>query len=206
MNHPALSVLIPAAGSSERLGEAKQLVSYKGKALIQHAVNTASSIDPHEIFVITGANARAIENTVSDPRINWLHNPQWPAGMGGSIAMGAARISPESTGLMILLCDQWRIRTEDLQALVETWYCDPQRIVVAEADGHYMPPAIFPSSCFIQLQGLEGKHGARSLFTEHTELLIPVPMKNAAFDLDTQTQLDHLKKGVECHDKTRCRM
>ncbi len=41
MNHPQLSILIPAAGASKRLGQTKQLVRYKSVSLIQNAVNIA---------------------------------------------------------------------------------------------------------------------------------------------------------------------
>ncbi len=193
MSQPALSILIPAAGASERLGQAKQLVEYKGSSLLQNAVNTAHSIAPDEIIVVTGANKKAVMAAVQHPAVHWVHNSHGSAGMGGSIARGADAISPQSTGLMILLCDQWRIQTPDLRILQEIWRADPRRIVCAEAEGHYMPPVIFPSACFNQLRELKGKRGARSLLNQHAELLTPVPMKNAAFDLDTPAQLDQLK-------------
>lgn len=192
MKYPALSILVPAAGASKRLGQSKQLLQHKGHSLLQTAVNTAHSIAPREIIVVTGADSNAVRSAVQDPSVNWVHNPDWSAGMGGSIAMGAASIDPESTGLMILLCDQWRIQSQDLLGLAETWWSDPMRIVVAEAGGQYMPPVIFPSACFNQLRVLEGHHGARSLLKAHPELLISVPMQNAAFDLDTQDHLDEL--------------
>lgn len=194
MSYPALSILIPAAGASERLGQAKQLVEYQGKSLIQNAVNSAHLLNPNEILVITGADEQLIRNAVQQPPVRWINNPNWDAGMGGSIALGATAISPECKGLMILLCDQWRINTQNLQELADTWQSDPQRIVVAQAQGHYMPPVIFPSSCFAELSGMQGKQGARSLFKAHHELLKAVPMDNAAFDLDTKNQLDELKK------------
>jgi len=184
-----LSILIPAAGVSKRLGQAKQLVKHKGKPLIQNAVNTAFSLAPHEIMVITGANAEAVKDAVSQPPVHWIHNPHWAAGMGGSIALGAAAISPESTGLMILLCDQWKIQAQDLQALTEVWLSSPESIVCAKAGSINMPPVIFPASCFDQLRELEGNQGARSLLVNHPELLTAVSVKNAAIDLDTQTQL-----------------
>jgi len=136
MSHPELSILIPAAGASERLGQAKQLVKHKGMALIQNAVNTAFSLDPREIIVVTGANAEAVKNAVLQPPVNWIHNPNWSNGMGGSVALGATAISPESTGLMILLCDQWKIRVSDLQLLAETWQSDPERIGRQHATGN----------------------------------------------------------------------
>jgi len=193
MSHPELSILIPAAGASERLGQAKQLVKLKGASLIQNAVNTAFSLTPREIIVVTGANAKAVKAAVLQPPVRWIHNPNWSKGMGGSIALGATAINPESTGLMILLCDQWRIQVSDLQALADTWQLDPERIVCANAEGINMPPVIFPASCFDQLRELEGSQGARSLLVNHPELLTAVPVKNAAIDLDTQSQLDKLK-------------
>ena len=172
-------------------------MNYKGGSLIQNAVNIAHSIAPREIIVITGADADDIKNSVQHPPVRWLHNPHWSTGMGGSIALGAARINPESTGLMILLCDQWRVQTQDLEMLADRWHDNPQRIVVSEAEGQYMPPVIFPAACFNRLCGLEGDQGARRLFQDYPELLTPVPMKNAVFDLDTRSQLEKLEKSPD---------
>jgi molybdenum cofactor cytidylyltransferase len=94
---------------------------------------------------------------------------------------------------MILLCDQWRVRTEDLQALLTTWHRDPGRIVVAQAGGKSMPPVIFPSRFFTQLRALTGDRGAHSLLHSHTGLMTAVPVENAAYDLDTQAHLELLR-------------
>ena len=192
MSYPQLSILIPAAGVSRRLGQPKQLLRYRNKTLIQHAVETAHSITPREIIVVTGANAEAVKDTIQTVPVCWIHNPNWSAGMGGSIATGAAGINPESRGVMILLCDQWRLQTTDLQDLAEKWQSDPKRIVCAEADGELMPPVIFPASCFGNLQTLHGDSGARNILQDHPELLTTVPSKNAAYDLDTPSQLNQL--------------
>jgi molybdenum cofactor cytidylyltransferase len=195
MDNPELSVLIPAAGASKRLGQAKQLVRYKGLSLIQNAVIAAQSITPREIIVVTGAEARAVQNSVETPSVRWIHNPLWSAGLGGSIALGAGVISPQSTGLIIFLCDQWRLQAQDLIDMADKWQSDRARIVCAQAGGHCMPPVIFPVGCFKQLQELQGKHGAQTLFKKHPDILTPVPLENAAFDLDTQAHLDKLKKS-----------
>lgn len=199
--HPELSILILAAGASERLGQAKQLLKIKGTPLIQIAVNTAFSLSPREIIVVTGANAEIVKDAVLQSPVHWIHNPDWSTGMGGSIAQGASAINPESAGLMILLCDQWRIQVSDLQALANTWQSDPERIVCAKAEGINMPPVIFPASCFNQLRELKGNRGARSLLLSHAELLTAVPVKNATSDLDTQSQLDKLKNRPSKHGR-----
>ena len=193
MSFPLLSVLIPAAGTSERLGRAKQLVKHRGTTLIQNAVNTAFSLDPGEIIVVTGANAEAVKNAVMQPPVNWIHNPNWSNGMGGSIALGATAVSPESAGLMILLCDQWKIQISDLQLLAETWQSDPERIVCASAEGINMPPVIFPLSCFNELKELRGDKGARTIIDKNSHLLDSIEIENAIIDLDTQAQFKNLE-------------
>ena len=192
MSYPQLSILIPAAGVSRRLGQPKQLLRYRNKTLIQHAVETAHSITPREIIVVTGANAQAVKDAIETIPVCWIHNPNWSAGMGGSIATGAAGINPESRGVMILLCDQWRLQTSDLQELAEKWQSDPRRIVCAQADGQLMPPVIFPAGCFGNLHALHGDSGARSILKNHPDLLTVVPSKNAAYDMDIPSQLNQL--------------
>jgi molybdenum cofactor cytidylyltransferase len=194
MSFPELSVLIPAAGESKRLGQAKQLLQYGSGSLIQNTVNTAQALAPGEIVMVTGAQSTAVKASVQHHPVLWVHNSHWSDGMGGSIALGTAAVNPGSTGLMILLCDQWRIRLQDLLALANCWRSDPGRIFVAEADGHYMPPVIFPSTCFKAILQLKGQQGARSVLDTYAELVTPVSMANAAFDLDTQEQLLEMKK------------
>ncbi len=192
MSYPELSVLIPAAGASQRLGEAKQLVRYKSGTLIQRIIDTAHAIDPREIIVVTGANARAVKDQVPASPVKWVHNPKWSNGMGGSIAAGAEMINPASSAVMILLCDQWRLVASDLRLMADTWQRKPDRIICARADGLNMPPVIFPGSFFSRLCALEGERGARDLLKEHPGLLLTVNIENASFDLDTQSQLNQL--------------
>ena len=193
MNHPQLSILIPAAGASKRLGQTKQLVRYKSVSLIQNAVNIAGSINPCEIIVITGHKASAVQNAVDQTPVHWVHNSNWSDGMGSSIAAGAAVVSHASRAVMILLCDQWRLETSDLRLMAETWRSNPERIICARANEQNMPPVIFPVSFLGQLQSLEGENGARDILGDKPEMLIPVPLKNASFDLDTTAGLSRLK-------------
>jgi len=196
MKYPSLSVVIPAAGSSQRLGQPKQLVEHNGTPLICKAVEKAFSLTPAEIIVVTGAHATSIEAVTGHLPIRRVHNTNWANGMGGSIAKGVAAINPESFGVLILLCDQWRVQAADLQALAKTWQADPTRIVTAEAEGKLMPPAIFPIACFDELRQLDGEHGARSVINAHPGLITAITINNAACDLDTKAQMEMLKNST----------
>lgn len=192
MDSPSLSVLIPAAGASTRLGQAKQLVNYQGKPLLQHIVDVVSAINPVEIIIVTGANAEMVRESVQHPLLCWIHNSQWAEGLGGSIAIGAQAVNSRSSGLMIMLCDQYRITATDLQELVETWRTNQDRIVAAETGGHCMPPLVFPPDMFNAVEHLAGQRGAHKLLEQHPTRVIAVPIDNAAFDLDEPEQLRNL--------------
>lgn len=193
MSYPKLSILIPAAGASERLGQPKQLVRYKGGTLIQNVIDTAFSIGPREVIVVTGAYRQAVRDAVQQGQVRWVHNTNWADGMGSSIAIGATVINPGSSAVMILLCDQWGLQTADLQLVVQTWQAHPERIVSAQAGSQNLPPVIFPAGLYQRLLSLGGDEGARKLVKEHQELLTTVACNNALFDLDEQSQLEKLK-------------
>jgi molybdenum cofactor cytidylyltransferase len=194
MNFPQLSILIPAAGASTRLGQTKQLVNYKGKSLIQNTVNTAAALNPKEIIVVTGANEIAVKYAGQHSLVRYIQNPQWHQGMGRSIAVGTSALNPKSKGVLILLCDQWRVQAQDLEVLADRWQSNEEQIVCANAEGINMPPVIFPLSCFDLLKNMDGDQGARCLLAARPELLNSVLIKNAVFDLDTTAQLDELRK------------
>ena len=192
MSYPELSILIPAAGASQRLGEPKQLVRHKSETLIQKIIDTAHSIEPREVIVVTGANAKAVKDQLHESPVKWVHNSNWSSGMGGSIAVGAGVLNPVSSAVMILLCDQWRLEELDLRLMADAWQRQPDRIICARANDVNMPPVIFPGSFFERLRTLEGERGARHLLKDFPEQLLPVSLENAHFDLDTQSQLNQL--------------
>lgn len=193
MKPSQISVLIPAAGASTRLGQPKQLLRFGSSTLIRRAIETAASCKPGEIIVVTGSRASEVRDAAGDAPARWVHNPRWRDGMGSSIATGAGAIDPASGGVLILLCDQWRIGAGDLQTLVSAWRAAPGRIAAAQAGGHYTPPVVFPSGRFDRLRTLEGDRGARSLLQSEPGLVTAVPLENAAYDLDTPAHLELLE-------------
>ena len=192
---PRLSIIIPAAGASERLGQPKQLVQYQGKALIQRAIDNAASLDPHEVLVVTGANADTVQAIVQKSAVKCVFNADWDDGLGASIARGARAVDGKSKGILITLCDQWRVSAEDLRQLLSTWQADPERIVCSETGNRCGPPVVFPSSCLQELINLQGDSGAHSIIEQPPELLRPIVLRSAASDLDTPAQLDELNKA-----------
>jgi molybdenum cofactor cytidylyltransferase len=162
--------------------------------LLRHTIETAESVSPGEIIVVTGSHDSEIRRVIDGGRAHWIFNRQWQKGMGGSIAAGAAAINSRSEAVMILLCDQWRINQHDLENLIDAWQANKETIVTAYSDRQMMPPVIFPACYFSELRKLSGDTGARSLLQKQPGRVKAIPLGNASFDLDDPEQLAALKR------------
>src|ERR1700741_5544195 len=102
-------IIILAAGRSSRFGKIKQLVNFNGKTLLQHVIEEATKAGAGPVVVITGSNADEVSSSISDKRINIVHNKDWPEGMASGIVMGVSKINELDGGIKkitIAVCDQ----------------------------------------------------------------------------------------------------
>lgn len=194
-NHK-LAIIIVAAGNSSRLGQTKQLVKRGNINLLQQTIHLAKQTH-NEFVCILGHNADGIiEKTKIEDR-DTLINVKWRQGMGTSIAIGVTFFMNKVDGILILLCDQYRLKPEDIQKLVQAWNNHPQHIIASQyfekQQGSIIQgaPAIFPKRFFPQLMTLKEK-GARHLIIKNQSDVIPILLENAAFDLDTKDDLEEM--------------
>ncbi len=91
--------------------------------------------------------------------------------------------------VLVLLCDQYRIRDTDLQRFRVRWEKHPDRTVAARWQAGRGAPAIFPAASFSRLASLRGDQGARPLLAEGAAHIDWVDVPAAGIDLDTRTDL-----------------
>ena len=68
------------------MGRNKQLLPWKNHNLIDHVISCGSKASLRSIYVVLGANAKEITNSLSTENIEIIINPFWKEGMGTSIA------------------------------------------------------------------------------------------------------------------------
>lgn len=196
---PDLGGLLLAAGGSDRLGQPKQLIQLDGESLLRRTVNLLLA-QFSDLVVVTGAFAPAVREQLQSPGVRIEHNDQWQAGMGGSIAAGMRAVSDDLDGVLIMLCDQWRIDNDDLQALIQSWKKEPETIATAGWGEILGPPVIFPGHLFGRLRQLRGPKGAKSL-VEQQSGICQVEILNAQFDLDTDEDLQIMREWSSRHEE-----
>jgi molybdenum cofactor cytidylyltransferase len=193
---PVLAVLLLAAGPSTRLGQPKQLVRLGGESLVRRTARLLLSLRPAPLVVVTGHEASRVEAELDGLPLEVVYNQHWAQGMGASINAGARTLPLGPEGVLVTVCDQWRLESADLARLATHWISDISRICVAcwrEGEAYVSgPPVIFPRKLIPELKSMQVNRGARQLVDRYMELVEFVDLQNAAFDLDRPEDLARL--------------
>ncbi len=188
-----LGAVLLAAGGSSRLGRSKQLLSYRRQTLVRRAARILVGLTPY-VVVVTGANADEVARELEDLPVRMQDNTDWREGMGSSIARGV-QAQPEGVhGVLLLLCDQYRINLADLERLAGEWSTMPDRIVAARWGRAFGPPVIFPRPLFSRLEKLSGDLGARQLLVEQRSRVRFMDLEQAAYDVDDPEDLEKMRE------------
>ena len=181
-------IVILAAGESARMGEPKQLLAFRGKTLLHHAIETAHSIPGAPVAIVLGAHAAQIRAHIAEPRAFIVENPDWRDGMGGSLRAGLSTLlaaHPSLSAVIFMVCDQPLLTATTLGILIATHQQTGRDIVASEYGGTLGVPALFARPMFPELLALDGSEGARTLIQMHRDQAIGVPFPDGAVDLDT---------------------
>jgi len=197
-----LAGLVLAAGGSFRLGTPKQLIVWRSKPLICHVVEQSFGLCDAGVVVVSGAYADAVVASLQNYPVELVHNPDWPSGVGKSLGIGIRVIESWGVaGVLVMLCDQPLVLESDLTRLSDAWQRAPHVPAASRYQDAVGVPAIFPSSYFAQLAGLNGDTGARALLRGNDECTI-VDMPQAAVDIDTPEDIESLRSYDQHPKKT----
>ena len=182
-----------AAGGSRRLGRPKQLVRYRQRALLLHALDAAAAVAPGRVVVVLGADAlrlRALLRRNGADAIP-VSNSRWQHGLAGSLQAGLAAMPPATRAVLVMLADQPAVSAAALSRLLDAWSRRPNLTAAARYARGIGVPAIFPRAVWQQLESLEGDTGARAILRAGAEITA-VDMPEAELDIDTAVDLEKL--------------
>lgn len=192
-------IIILAAGASKRLGTPKQQLPFQNKSLLQNVVHTARQSDIPTVVVL-GAFATQIREQLVSEKVHTVVNPNWPAGMGGSIHTGLQhllRIAPQVSNALLLLCDQPFITTTLLEEMFTLKSTSGKAIVACTYGDATGTPALFGKSFFPQLLALNGQEGAKKILLQHREQVATVDFPQGAVDIDTSGDYEQLLTSIK---------
>ena len=181
-----IGIVLLAAGESARMGQPKQLLSYKGRTLLRHAVETALTLQASSIIVVLGAHSESIRPELEGLPVHIVENSDWRGGMGYSLRAGLQALLdgwPHTAAALFLLCDQPHITPELLHCLEQEWR-HGATLAATQYETRSGVPAIFAAMWFPELLALQGAEGARQLLTKYADSVVAIPFPPGAIDVD----------------------
>ncbi|MGB0133582.1 nucleotidyltransferase family protein [Dokdonella sp.] len=182
-------VIVLAAGSSTRLGQAKQLLTIDGETLVHRAVRIGLETNPVDCVVVCGADAEMIKASVADLDCRVVSCADYRSGLSASMHTGLAALRSDCAAALILLTDQAALDADHLRQLCESWRCDPQRAAASGYADTVGVPAMLPRSWFPELARTHGDRGARDLLRARSDEVDVSAAPELAHDIDTPGDL-----------------
>lgn len=197
MRHAADSIgtIVLAAGASVRLGQPKQLLPYRGRTLLRHALETASAAKLGPVCLVTGALHEELLGEAADLPVQVVRNADWAIGMGASIQTGITALETDFhhlQGVLIMLCDQPLVTPELLRELALQTQQTSCPVAAAAYAGGPGVPALFARRLFPLLHALPPANGARRLLQSLPNEITLVPFPDGEVDVDTPAQYEQL--------------
>jgi molybdenum cofactor cytidylyltransferase len=190
-----VGAVILAAGAATRMGRIKQLLPYRGRTLVEHAIHQARFAGFAPVVVVLGAQAEAVGEAVRRTSAESVVNENWESGMGSSIVAGVARmleLAPKVEGIAVLLADQPYISAGHLAGMSRVFDSRTEPILAASYAGTLGVPALFRNTMFAKLQKLKPDAGARSLLRQEDSRVYGFELPEAATDVDTPEEFANL--------------
>tara|TARA_B100000949_G_scaffold71910_1_gene64035 strand:- start:31457 stop:32062 length:606 start_codon:yes stop_codon:yes gene_type:complete len=195
-----IAVVVLAAGGSTRLGRPKQLVEYKGKTLLDHALDKVDLLGFQTKILVLGGEREEIVDKINPNDFKVVVNTHWEQGMASSIKVGLEAAMAKEEGLdyvLFLVSDQPFLERTNLIKLVHTQLTQHPKATYSKYGDNIGVPAIFSKEAFPLLLQLEGDEGAKKLTRMEDFNYCAETFKKGGFDVDTEEDVKQLKQMEE---------
>ncbi len=183
-----LAAVVPAAGYSSRMGDFKPLLPLGGTTVLGRVAQTLRQAGVERVVVVTGHRAPEVEAHAAALGLESIFNPEYDAGMFGSLRRGLSALGQGADAALLLPVDIPLVRPQTIRAAIRAQ--TPETAVAYPCfrgeRGH--PPVIAGRHIpfLLSWRGEGGMRGALDALERREPVLdVPVPDAGVLFDLDT---------------------
>lgn len=193
-----VSAIVLAAGTSTRMGQAKQLLPLGPSNVLAQTLENVRSASMAEIILVLGSAAQAICQQLPPPLLEGLKvvvNHDYMQGMASSLRQGLSALDKHSDAALIVLGDQPFVRPQTLDQIVDAYRRSPAQIIIPSYQGTRGNPVLLDRSVFAEVAALQGDVGCRAIFAQYLEGVVNVEVEDIGvlLDIDDQQDYDRLK-------------
>jgi molybdenum cofactor cytidylyltransferase len=182
------------SGDGRGFVETKQLLPYRGKTLLDAALDTARAGVFDQRIVTLGGSAAAVRARVDLDGFTIVDVPAAGSGCGASVSTAVGAVDPRADGLVLLLGDQPQVRAAAVAALIAAAGDSP--LGVCRYDDGLGHPFWFRREVFAALRGLHGDKAVWKLLHSGDFAVTEVPVAGPVpIDVDTPADYARLMAG-----------
>ncbi|WP_332630805.1 nucleotidyltransferase family protein [Halalkalibacter flavus] len=191
VDHKVCAVIL-AAGTSSRMGAAKQLLRIKDKKLLEYVLELVLEHSFEKVIVVLGHKAKEIKEGIdcASTRVCWVYNPDYRLGQSTSFVTAIDHIDSPFQSVMFFLGDQPFIESETVSTVLEEGRSRVRegsapfviRPIYDEKPGH---PIYWGNFKKIDFSTLTGDTGGRGLLQFVEKVNFVVKDRGILFDIDT---------------------
>ena len=190
--HEPIAGVILAAGGSDRMGRAKQLLPWRGEPLIQHVFRIAINSGLAPIVVVVGDAAEEVKRVLAGQKVDLVDNPDWRMGQSSSLQVGLKALPSNTGAAVFLLADMPQVPGPLIQALKEQHAMTLSPVIAPLVDGQRGNPVLFDRKTFTELEKLKGDKGGRGLFSKFPVFWVEWHDSTVLKDIDTEEDYQRL--------------
>ncbi|MEE9407335.1 MAG: nucleotidyltransferase family protein [Polaribacter sp.] len=195
----SIAILVLAAGKSSRMKDIKQLLKIKNKTLLEITLENALKTNSKNVFCVLGANADKIKSEIHTENIQFIKNENFEKGLSSSIISGINYFKNRKLyfdGIFILLADQPAIEVTYLEAMLNLFQTNKDKIIASNYGGKLGVPVIFPVKHFSDLLLIVGDKGAKEYINNKKSEVLYSKLTTNFFDIDTKEDLLLYKNSI----------
>jgi len=194
MTGRSVTGVVLAAGGSSRLGTPKQLLPYGDTSLLGASVDAACACGFDQLIVTIGGAADAVRQAVPLEGIDVVTAADFGSGCSSSLRAALALVSPEATGIVLMLGDQPGVSPTTVERLVEA---SSAPIVVCRYNDGIGHPFWLSRGTFRALSRLDGDKGVWKMIESGRFAVRELPVEGSVPpDVDTWDDYRRLLASV----------
>jgi molybdenum cofactor cytidylyltransferase len=192
-----VAAIILAAGTSTRMGQPKQLLSWGGKPMLQHVVDTVRSAPVDQVVLVLGHHAPQILDALDlssqppPPETRVVVNPDPARGLSSSVQVGLSALEEDIKAALFVLADQPAITPEIIAAIVQRYRQTRAPVVVPVHGGRRGNPVLFARETFPALLQVRDDQGGRAILAQYAARIEQVEVGSDAIFQDIDTVEDY---------------
>lgn len=187
MKANVLAVLL-AAGKSSRMGRCKPLLPLGEEAVIDRCLNTLHQGGVNEIIVVVSAHGEDVARAARKYPVQIAVNPDESGDMASSIRVGRDNTNPETSGIIVALCDYPLVMPDTVRTLIDQHLKYPECIITPVCKGRRGHPLLIP---LIILEELAEGKTLRDVLRKDATRIREVPLDDTGILIDMDTPDDY---------------